>query len=123
MSADMYSTNPTLFGSALIAGTPIYLNYVPAAEAESMGFYASIGVGILLVCVALAITGSQGGMGAMMRFCSTVGALACAFAAWRLWPLPYYFPLAMTCAAAAPVLLLWGWGQAWWTGRTPSPGK
>jgi hypothetical protein len=113
MSADMYSTNPTLFGSALIAGAPIYLHYVPAAEAESVGFYAVVGVGILLVCVALAITGSQGGMGAMMRFCSTVGALACAFAAWRLWPLPYYFPLAMTCAAAAPVLLLWGWGQAW----------
>lgn len=117
MSADMYSTNPTLMGSALIAAAPFAERFTDSASTETATVYGLVGAGIFLVCIALAITGSVGNMGAMMRFCSTVGALACAFAAWRFWPSAAFHPVSVGCLVAAAVLLLWGWGQPWWAGR------
>jgi len=117
MSADMYSTNPTLMGSALIAAAPFAERFTDSASTETAAVYGLVGTGIVLVCIALAITGGIGNMSGLMRFCSTVGALACSFAAWRLWPSDAHHAVAVGCVIAAAALLLWGWGQPWWAGR------
>lgn len=117
MSADMYSTNPTIFGSLLIVVAPFAERFTDAASADTAAAYYMVGAGLVLLSIALGVTGSIGGMGAVMRFCSTTGALACIFAAWRFWPPGNYPLLAYICAGASVVLLLWGWGQAGWAGR------
>ena len=123
MSADMYSTNPTVFGSALIVAAPFAERFMAAGATETSAPYWMVGVGVLLVCLALGITGGVGGMAGTMRVCSTTGALACAFAAWRFWPPDIDHSLAVICAAAAAALLLWGWGQPWLADRASPPAK
>ena len=118
MSMEMYSTNPTIMGGGLIAATAWLAGGAPSPDAPTDVWpYVTVGLGLLLLGVALAVTGSVG-LSGMLRFCSVLGALACAYAGWRFWP-SAYFPLAVTCAVAAAVLILWGWGHAWRLDRSP----
>ena len=120
MSSELYSTNPTIVGGGLIVATACIVGGAAAPDVEySVWPYVTVGFGLLFFGMALSITGSVG-LSGMLRICSTVGALACGYAGWRFWP-SAYFPLAITCAVAVPVLILWGWGHAWWLDRSNSP--
>ena len=71
MSADMYSTNPTIVGGGLIAATAGIAGGTALPDAPTMIWpYVTVGLGFLFLGMAVGITGSMRSLTGLLRFCS-----------------------------------------------------
>jgi hypothetical protein len=111
MSAEMYSTNPSLFGGAAIVAAG-WMASRPLAPGASTGIapYVLVGFGYLLYVMALTTTASVG-LSGLLRVCAVMGGLASGIAAWLAWRSPYG-PLKWTCVAGGVIVLAWGFVSA-----------
>ena len=112
MSAELYSTNPSLVGGLLIVGgasmaTRPELAHQPAATWP----WIVIALGYLSFAVALHLT-RQNGLADLMMICAGISVVPSALAAYWLWPTAYHL-LAVICLAAIPALVLWAVIGAW----------
>ena len=108
MSAEMYSTNPSLFGgAAIVAGG--WMASRPLAPGATPGIapYVLVGFGYLCFVFALATTGSVG-LDGFLKVCAVMGAVASGIAAGLAWRTPYA-PLKYICLIGGTGVLLWGW--------------
>ena len=89
MSAEMYSTNPSLFGGAALvsAGWMAGRSLEPGAT-PGIAPYVLAGFGYLCYVLALPTTASVG-LSGLLKLCTVMGGLASAIAAGLAWKGPY----------------------------------
>src|SRR5436190_24216501 len=107
MSAEMYSTNPALFGGvAIVAAGWMASRPLASGPGSSIGPYVVAGFGYLLYVAAVSITASVS-LSGLLRLCAVMGGLASAIDAWLAWR-SAYVPLRWTFVVGGAVVLLWG---------------
>src|SRR5712671_2308676 len=106
MSAEMYSTNPSMFGGGAILAAGWFASR-PAHNPSSIWPYVVVGIAYLLFAFALSTTASVG-LDGFLKVCGVMGAVPSALSAWWLWRTPH-FPLAIVCLVGGTGVFAWAW--------------
>ena len=111
MSAEMYSTNPSLFGGAALvtAGWMAGRTLEPGAT-PGIAPYVLAGFGYLCYVLALPTTASVG-LSGLLKVCTVMGGLASAIAAGLAWKGPYLV-LMWHFVVGGTIVFAWGWISA-----------
>ena len=104
MAAEMYSTNPSMFGGGIIVGTAWWASRHP--DGSPAWPYAGIVAGYLLYLMALRLTANMG-VPDLLRVCGIMGAASSGIAAWLLWKTR--LPLSIAYIAGGAIVFLWAW--------------
>jgi hypothetical protein len=106
LSAEIYSTNPSLIGGGAIVAAG-WFGSRPTDNPSAVWPYAVVGFGYLLYAFALSTSASVG-VDDRLELCGLIGAVSFAISAFLFWRSPH-FRLAIVCLAGGTVVFAWAW--------------